>query len=485
MRKKLEFCKSLFYFLICIFIVSASSVLLAEEKEATEDNEKKAEIVENKKEETPTFVFGSYGRVQPATNLEGGSAYKNNIVSHGSRLEQDSYVEFDFDYIFPKVDDFAKFKFISTIAANEDLLHDNGQWSLGSAIRNLFIQADDLFIKGLSVWAGSRMYRGDDIYLLDYWPLDDLNTYGGGLGYKFGNSEINLHFGLNRLDNDYQYSTVTVISNDGVSSEEVVEMDRQRYTASLKLSHNFPNLAGDLGMKVKLYGELHSIGSGETENKTDDTISEYPSDSGFVAGAEIGAYGFGINSFANLFVRYGHNLGAYNALAVPQTQNLNINGTTEGSKELTVGLAGNWEIWKIGTMFGSYVKYFKDGDPNKYDNDDYVEFMVAVRPHLMLYRNFYLAFEFSHQLKRTNGLTPVANGEDRQMTPQVTKVSVIPLVTIGGGTYARPQIRLVYTASFLNDDAKYTFNASDERAGESVQHYLGISAEWWFNTLYR
>ncbi len=481
MRKKLEFCKPLFYLWICIFIASATFTLSAEETAVTEKDEQKTE---NKTDEFSGFVFGSYGRVQPATNLEGGSAYKNNIVSHGSRLEQDSYVEFDLDYIFPRIDDFAKFKFVSTIAF-EDIFHDNGQWTIGSAIRNLFIQADDVFIKGLTFWAGSRMYRGDDIYLLDYWPLDDLNTYGGGVGYKFGNSEIDLHIGLNRLDNDYQYSTITVVSNDGVSSEEVVEMDRQRYTASLKLTHNLPNLAGDFGMKIKLYGELHSIGSGKTENKTDNTISNYPSDSGFVAGAEIGAYGFGTNSFANLFIRYGHNLGAYNALSVPQAQNLNMDGTTEGSKEFIVGLAGNWEIWKVGTMFGSYFKYFKDGDPNKYDNDDYSEFMIAVRPHLMLHKHFYLAFEASHQLKRTNGLTPVANGEDRQMTPQITKLSIIPLVTMGGGTYARPQIRLVYTASFLNDDAKHTFNASDERAGESVQHYLGISAEWWFNTLYR
>ena len=28
----------------------------------------------------------------------------------------------------------------------------------------------------MGIWAGSRMYRGDDIYLLDFWPLDNLNT---------------------------------------------------------------------------------------------------------------------------------------------------------------------------------------------------------------------------------------------------------------------------------------------------------------------
>ena len=36
----------------------------------------------------------------------------------------------------------------------------------------------------VSAWVGSRMYRGDDIYLFDYWPLDDHNIVGGGVFYR-------------------------------------------------------------------------------------------------------------------------------------------------------------------------------------------------------------------------------------------------------------------------------------------------------------
>ncbi|HRZ80570.1 MAG TPA: hypothetical protein P5044_11220, partial [bacterium] len=53
-------------------------------------------------EDETGFVFGSYGRVQPATDLEGGSPKWVNIVGHGSRLEQGSYIELDFAYLFPK-----------------------------------------------------------------------------------------------------------------------------------------------------------------------------------------------------------------------------------------------------------------------------------------------------------------------------------------------------------------------------------------------
>lgn len=48
------------------------------------------------------------------------------------------------------------------------------------AVRNLYVRMANLSqtLDGLSLWAGSRMYRGDDIYLLEWWPLDELNTVG-------------------------------------------------------------------------------------------------------------------------------------------------------------------------------------------------------------------------------------------------------------------------------------------------------------------
>ena len=56
------------------------------------------------------------------------------------------------------------------------------------AVRNLYGEVQNVFAKDLSFWAGSRMVRGDDIYLLDYWALDNLNLYGpgGGAGVKAG-----------------------------------------------------------------------------------------------------------------------------------------------------------------------------------------------------------------------------------------------------------------------------------------------------------
>ena len=63
----------------------------------------------------------------------------------------------------------------------------------------------------------------------------------------------------------------------------------------------------------------------------------------------------------------------------------------------------------------------------------------------------------------------------------------LPVVApLGRGTYSRPAIYAVYTLSLLNGDAQYTlWNPGDIRAGHTDVHYLGLGAEWWFNSSYR
>jgi len=92
--------------------------------------------------------------------------------------------------------------------AGGDLFHYSGDFSSHIAIRNAYAETQNLGFDGLSLWAGSRMYRGDDIYLFDYWPLDNLNTIGAGARYERHKFDIALHAGLNRLDDLYQYETL-------------------------------------------------------------------------------------------------------------------------------------------------------------------------------------------------------------------------------------------------------------------------------------
>ena len=234
-------------------------------EEVKTDEEVKPEVAEKKKDDGRGFVFGSYGRVQPATDLRGGRPKWVNIVGHGSRLEQESYVELDFAYLLPKIGDNGPlFDFVSTLAFSESLFHDNGKWIALNTVRNLFVRAENVLWKPLGFWVGSRMYRGDDIYLLDFWPLDDDNIYGGGVTLHFDNWGLEYYFGFNRLEVDWQYQSKEVVS-DTFGTESITWMDRQRIVTGLKYLHRY-NISDKLGLKWKLIGEFQRISSGEKSN---------------------------------------------------------------------------------------------------------------------------------------------------------------------------------------------------------------------------
>lgn len=438
---------------------------------------------ESKNDDTG-FVFGSYGRVQPATDLEGGSPKWVNIVSHGSRLEQGSYIELDFAYLFPKPANAPKFDFVTTLAFSESLFHSNGKWAALNTVRNLFIRAENVIWKPLGMWVGSRMYRGDDIYLLDFWPLDDANLYGGGIGLHFNNWAVDYYVGFNRLEIDWQYQEKDIVS-DTFGAESITWMDRQRLVTGLKYEHRHIFNENGSGMKWKLYGEFQRIGEGKKFNDPvdDANLISYPEDFGWSIGGELGFFGYKKNSFANIFFKYSGGLGAYGLLNVPW--GFDPEYRTTDAKEFLFGFSSNIEHKWFANMCGAYVRYFEDADPNKYDNDDLVEYILAVRPHFILHEYFYLALEISHQLKKTNGLKSFDDGSAKNLLPQVTKLSFMPIVTTGGGTYARPQLRLVYTAAFQNDDAKALYDDDDVRSDRTVLHYFGLSAEWWFNVDHR
>ena len=150
------------------------------------------------------FRFGSYGRVQPSMDPEHLSTGRQvSIVSPKPRVDEGTYVEITLGYTPYRDENGTEVEVVTTLALDgAKLFHYDGNWDASLAIRNLYVEARNLWLDGLTVWAGSRMYRGDDIYLLDFWPLDNLNTYGGGIGWHGKpRTNIDLHFGTNRLAN--------------------------------------------------------------------------------------------------------------------------------------------------------------------------------------------------------------------------------------------------------------------------------------------
>jgi len=426
------------------------------------------------------FGFGSYGRVGISTDGQGGPGQQLNLAAHGPRLGEGPYLELDLYYRMRPYRD-VRVKTVVTLAFTEQLFHFDGDWASGLALRNLYLEGQDLFVRGLSVWVGSRMYRGDDIYLLDFWPLDNLNTVGGGVSYAFGRTKLGWHLGVNRLADQYQYQEVAVPGLNN-TSEIVVLLNRQRMITSLKGEQAFGGKNGKLGGKLKLYGEYHFLPAGTLDAHLPAQEQEHLSaDHGWLAGLQAGLWNFGPRSHVNLFLRYAQGLAAYGEFAIPF--GLATDKRAANARELLMAVSGNFELKRwFGVQFGGYVRYFKDADPNEYDWDDGWEYVAVVRPHVYLHKLFAVAFELSYQARNPAGLNPWTHQAE---SPGVTKLAVMPLLTFGKGNYARPQLRLIYMLVHQNESARMSYNPEDPRRDLKVGHYIGFQAEWWFNSTYR
>ncbi len=421
------------------------------------------------------FQFGSYGRVSAGSNLLGGTGRQVHLVTHPPRLLESSYAEIDFAYEQKLPSSPATFLTQITLALGDKMFHFNGDFAADLAIRNLYLEVRDALLPGLWIWAGSRMYRGDDIYLLDFWPLEEQNTVGAGAAYYFGDTNIRFHIGLNRLDDKFMTQHI-VVPGEEFGTRQVLFMDRQRTIFTLHGEHMF-SLADELRLKAIVYAEAHSLAPGSRRTE-DDYEQKLPSDFGWMAGAETSLYGFGESSHLNLFAHYASGLAAYNELAVPV--DFNKDKKTTGATEIQFGLSANYELHhEVGFLLGAYLRYFKDADPNVYDRDDLWETSIAFRPSWFVSKNFQLVGEANLQYFRPNGLAPETGNLEK---PLAFEVGLMPTLSVAKGSYSRPQLRLIFAMTFLNDSALRTFAPDDPQREHGLRYYLGISVEWWFHS---
>jgi hypothetical protein len=232
-----------------------------------------------------------------------------------------------------------------------------------------------------------------------------------------------------------------------------------------------------------LYGEFHYLPDGTlTVVSQDNRTQALPSDYGMVVGAQVGGW-LRPYTFFNVFFRHARGLGVYGDLSLP--------GSTDQSRrswpanESVLGLSLNYESKYLGVMLGAFGRRFNDPSGVELNPRSYLEGAVAVRPQIYVARWFHIGLEASFQGRAYDGFDPLL---DRRLSPQTTRFSLLPIVSpTGKGTYARPIIYAVYTVSLLNQDARDALlDAGDVRYGtSSVVHYLGIGAEWWFQSSYR
>ncbi|MBA3461426.1 MAG: carbohydrate porin [Deltaproteobacteria bacterium] len=424
------------------------------------------------------FRFGSYGRVIAGSDLRGGKPQAENVVAHGPRIVEPSYLELDFSFGFTTKRGLV-LRPVITLAFNGTLFHDTGEFDAQPALRNMFLDAQ--VTKQLTAWVGSRMYRGDDIYLFDYWPLDDLNTVGGGLFFKQSALEIAAHAGFNRLLTPFQYQEIEV-PNPAQGATTVVQLNRQRMIASATGAYIDDGGRGGLSLKAKLHGEVHALPSGTRQREGGSDFEALPSDSGFLIGAEVGAFGMSTEKLhrrhLNGFVRYAKGLAAFDELAPPTSFGTDLK--TNRASELTFGLSGNWDHAFANVMLGALSRRFVDADPDSVDHDDGWEYAVNVRPLAHLGREVFAGVDLSYQARFPRGLNQTTQ---RAEDPAVLQIAPMLVYSpMGPSAYDRPQLRLVYRAANRNEAALHEYVPGDPRGRHAWTHFLGFQAEWWFNS---
>lgn len=439
----------------------------------------------------PEFSFGSYGRVQYDFDGSGNRGYTTNVVSHGPRILEESYAELDFRTRIQTDGGFGT-RVLATVALISPFAHFDADFvDQALAVRNLYAEAWGFVpaLPQLSLWAGSRMYRGDDVYLLDWWPMDELNTIGGGVAWKRGGLDLRLHVGVNRLDNDYQLQSVEV-PNSGFGSREKLMMERQRTIGSARAAYVAEDLVGQTGAKAVVYGEVHALPGGQRirpnllengapvypEERATETL---PADNGYSIGGQLGLFGFGPSSHLNLFFKLSRGLAAYGEFGVPF--GVSDDNTATGAQDIVAAVSGNWETpgRHFGLMAGGYWRRFNDADDQRIDNDDFAEGAAVLRPIWFATEHFHQALEVSWQTRRPFG-TEFESGAVR--VPQVLQLSVMEIIGLKRGSYARPHLRLHYTLSLSNEAARNQYVEGDVRRPAAVEHFVGIGAEWWFNS---
>jgi maltoporin len=424
--------------------------------------------------------------VNVASDARGGTGRPADIVAFGSRLDEESYAELE----FRREDRFSggiQSRIVTTLALLPPFFHFSGKLDNTIAVRQLYAQGT---LDGWTLWGGARMYRGDDVYLLNFWPLDNQNTVGGGVGKAFTSSDthVALHAGMQRLDNPYQFQEIPAPIPFGVGAQPITYLDRPRTIETLKVTQFIRNGEGKsyfhgsglekAGFKVIAYGELHQISAGARRDTNTNQDVSLPSDTGFLLGSQLTFFTGERDTFLSLVMRHARGLAAYDPLSTPDT--FALDRTTDGASETRVVLSGNYEYGDFGVTGAGYLRWFRDAGPAKTTLAKYDEGIVAVRPQWYFAEHFGLALEGSYQARRYAMLAPNSTGA---LTPSLVRGAVVPYFSPSGrGTFKRPMIGLVYLISSRDAAARALYPAGDVFNQRHIEHYVGLNVEWWFNS---
>ncbi|MDW7691826.1 carbohydrate porin [Flammeovirgaceae bacterium SG7u.111] len=441
---------------------------------------------------TQNFTFGSYGRIGASWTPENLSSIGrrlnlNNMGSIGGRMEEQDYLEFAAGYHMKPVvaGDSVQINIQLRTSVYSRSLSLFGRSSTSSAggltiaLPEMYLEAKDIFRKGLNMWIGARLYRGPDLHMADYWYFNDHSGQGFGIEYKKNRFHMNFVSETDTSSNVPPYFYVNI--KTGTPSLELRE--RVVMTYERDITPNKDNL-------ITLLGEFHRLSDPGQTNIGDTLVIDYPADFGWVLGArhQRTLNGFLPGSFNHFSVRYGKRIA---------------NGGDGGNSQtfLTFGApdfdtddferAYSWHI--VEQVLLNLTKKFslnaygiynqsRGAAPTKGESETYFgrkvfnykeDLTFGVKGVNYISDYFHWQTEL-HYSQRKDG---------EQDWYRMWKLSLVPTVAVRGerSVWSRPHLRFIYSLARYNDLARdnlyspYLGLVGAEKWG----HYFGVRAEWW------
>jgi maltoporin len=438
------------------------------------------------------FSIGSYGRAGVAYGLGTSnsdfpqSLNLNGMGSIGGRFEENDYFELATALHFEptiaekektQINVQARFAFYTT---QGQLIGNVSNKSIGgivTALPELYAEANNIMGSDWSVWMGARLFRSDDIHIIDHFYFDDHSGQGAGVKYK--NTQFTQIF-TGSID-----TTSTLPPNfylNIVNGTPTLGL-RNRYVSILE--HKIMVKAG----YVKLLAEYQRLPSGTTQDA--DTFYNYPADNGYVVGAKYlknisskipgsfnaisARYGTGIanggdGGSSRTYVTYGapnietNSFKKAYSIALTETFLLNIskNYSLNGYAIYTKSRGASDSLNKAPDYLGKQLLFNQKQDISAGARGTWY-----IKDWLHLLHEFDLAW-------RKDGTQDFA---------QMTKFTIAPTLvpTAIRDVWARPHFRLVYSIAHYNKFAADNLYSPylSQSGSKSWGQYLGAKVEWW------
>ncbi len=421
------------------------------------------------------FEFHGYARSGFGMTSEGGSVtnegdfqpFRLNGAGAKYRLgnEGDTYVETRFIKNWYN-DDGSHFKVEFQPTYKEGNDRDWVEYGGNEAkltLRQAYAEANNVF-GGLSVWAGERFYRRSDIHIMDFY-------YNHPVGLGAGVQNIQLgEFG------NLAIAWLNTSRGDGLV------LDTGEFTVNNLYVDLYGIGIGPGGLDIQVAPSWTSSGSifetvvDETTGAETTVEHEMDSITGFQVTAQYGMGGFfGLKDggFSKVFAQYGAGAGSNffsgsaGSLWSYGSWNNYTNENAEDASRMRAGAFGVLELMEGKLQIMPVVVY--ELNDNGADNDSQSTWMSAgFRPKYSVNDHFALQFEYGMDMVDADWM------DDSSM---MHKVTVAPTVTVGGGFWARPELRAYVTYATWSEEGDA---GNSVFADETSGMIYGVQMEaWW------